>query len=76
MKYRDGTDMHVGDRVRIKNGDTGIIVASLDTGEFSPDYPKENWEDLKTGIVVLTDKGALVRFDEPFPQDLVSRSTG
>lgn len=68
--------MHVGDRVQIKNGDTGIIVASLDSGEFSPGYAKENWEDLKTGIVVLTDKGALVRFDEPFPQDLVSRKMG
>lgn len=73
MKYRDGTEMHVGDRVRIKNGDTGIIVASMDTEEFSPDYPKENWEDLKSGIVVLTERGALVRFDEDFPQDLVSR---
>jgi len=75
MKYRDGIEMRVGDRVRIRNGDTGVIVASMDAGEFSPDYPKEKWEDLKTGIMVLTDKGALVRFDEPFPQELVSRIT-
>jgi hypothetical protein len=75
MKYHDGTAMHVGDRVRIKNGDTGVIVASLDTGEFSPDYPKEKWEDLKMGILVLTDRGALVRFDEAFPQNWVSRIT-
>jgi hypothetical protein len=75
MKYSDGIEMRVGDRVRIRNGDTGIIVASMDTGEFSPDFPRENWNDLKTGIMVLTDKGALVRFDEPFPQKVVSRVT-
>jgi len=73
MKYQDGIEMRAGDRVRIRNGDTGIIVASMDAGEFSPDYPKENWEHLKTGILVRTDSGALVRFDEPFPQKLVSR---
>jgi hypothetical protein len=75
MKYLDGVEMRVGDRVRIRSGDTGVIVASMDAGEFSPDYPKESWEYLKTGIMVLTDKGALVRFDEAFPQELVSRIT-
>ncbi|MBV9634392.1 MAG: hypothetical protein JOZ40_07155 [Methylobacteriaceae bacterium] len=73
MKYQDGIEMRVGDRVRIRNGDTGTIVASMDAGEFSPDYPKENWEHFKTGILTLTDKGALVRFDEPFPQKLAFR---
>jgi hypothetical protein len=75
MKYHDGTEMHVGDRVRIKNGDTGVIVASMDTGEFSSDYPKENWGDLKTGILVRTDKGAIVRFEQELPQNLVFRIT-
>jgi hypothetical protein len=74
MLYPDGTEMRAGDRIRVQNGDTGVIVASMDAGEFSPDYPKDDWDQFKTGILVLTDKGALVRFDEASPQDLVHRA--
>lgn len=75
MKYNDGGVVRVGDRVRIRNGDTGIVVASMDTGEYSPAYPKEEWEQLGTGVIVLTDKGAIVRFDEPVQQNLISRQS-
>ena len=73
MKYQDGVEMRLGDRVRIVNGDTGVVVASMDTGEFSADYPREKCQDYGAGILVLTDKGALVQFDEPFPQKFVFR---
>lgn len=75
MKYSDGIVVRVGDRVQIRNGDTGVVVASMDTGEYGSAYPKEDWEQLKTGIMVLTDKGALVRFDEPLDQDMVRRAS-
>lgn len=39
MEYTDGTVARVGDRVRIWNVDTGIIVASMDTGTFLPREP-------------------------------------
>ena len=64
MKYTDGSEARLGDRVRIKNGDTGVIVASVDTDEYSAEFPKEAWGDLKTGVIVRTDKGAVVRFDD------------
>ncbi len=72
MKYVDGVDMQLGDRVKIINGETGTIVASMDTNEYMPEY-KDEFEYYKTGIMVRTDKGALVRFEEEFPQQLVSR---
>ena len=80
MKYPDGADMRVGDRVRIRGGptgtvDTGTIVISFDTGEYSPGYAKEDWAHNETGILVVSDRGSLVRFDEPFPQRLVVRIT-
>jgi hypothetical protein len=73
MKYTDGTVARLGDRVRISNGDTGVIVASMDTGEFSPEYPETEWGHLKTGVFVCTDKGALVRFEDPLPPNLLRR---
>ncbi len=73
MKYADGSDARLGDRVRIANGDTVVIVASMDTNEYSPEYPAENYADLKTGILILTDNGALVRFEEPAHSKLLLR---
>jgi len=71
MKYADGSEAHMGDRVRIRNGDTGLIVFSVDTAEFGPDYPRESWSDIKSGVMVLTDKGALVRFQDPLDPALL-----
>jgi len=75
MKYADGSYARLGDRVRIVNGDTGVIVASMDTNEYSPEYPAENYADLQTGILILTDKGALVRFEEPAHSKLLFRDS-
>lgn len=71
MKYSDGSEARLGDRVRIENGDTGVIVVSIDTDEFSTDYPKREWGYLESGILVRTDTGALVRFADPLSPDLV-----
>ena len=75
MKYPDGTTIRLGDRVRVINGDTGVIVACLDTGEFSPDYPETECEPSETGIIVRTDKGALVQFEDPLPPNFLERES-
>lgn len=62
VKYLDGSVAHLGDRVRIRNGDTGVIVASIDTGEYSAEFPEREWVHLKTGVLVRTDKGSLGAF--------------
>jgi hypothetical protein len=63
MKYVDRREAHVGDRLQISNGDVGVVVASIDTGEYSPEFPSEGWAELKQGIMVLTGNGALVHFE-------------
>jgi hypothetical protein len=73
MRYIDGSEAHLGDRVRISNGETGVIVVSVDTDEFSAEYPKNEWGHLKTGILVRTAKGALVRFGDPLSPGLLER---
>lgn len=73
MKYPDGTEARLGDRVRIANGDTGVIVASMDTNEFGNGYSAKDYAHLNTGILILTDKGALVRLEEPDHSDILFR---
>lgn len=59
MKHEDGTVAWIGDRVCIRNGDRGVVIASIDTGDYSPE------------ILVRTDAGALVRFAEPLSPGLL-----
>jgi len=64
MKYSDdGTEIRLGDRVRIYNSDTGVIVCSVDTDEYSEEF-QDDWADtLKSGVLVRTDIGALVHIE-------------
>jgi hypothetical protein len=64
MKYADGTEARLGDRVRITNGDIGTVIASMDTDEYGSEATKENWAHMGAGILVRTDRGALVQFDD------------
>jgi hypothetical protein len=68
MTYADGvTEARLGDRVLIQNDEQGVVVASMDTGQYSADYPEAHWGYFKTGVIVRTNKGALVRFEDPSP---------
>ena len=65
MKYQDGRRVRVGDRVSLWHHQTGVVVCSIDTGEFSREFPKEHWAYLKSGIVVKSDSGELFHYDQP-----------
>ena len=43
MKYPDGQIAHIGDRVRLWKCVKGTVVCSLDTHEFSDQYPMDQW---------------------------------
>lgn len=75
MKYLDGTDARLGDKVRYSDGTYGYVVCSLDTNEYSDDYPKDQWGYLKNGILVVSDLIGLVHYEEPDPDmELVERA--
>jgi hypothetical protein len=64
MKYGDGRHVAVGDRVKLWDDQFGIIVCSIDTGEFTKDYPKASWAYLNTGVLIKTDSGELFHYNE------------
>ena len=73
MKYSDGTEVRLGERVRIANGDTGFVVVSIDTNEFDPRFSAKDWADLKAGILIVTDTGALTHLEDPSHSQMLTR---
>jgi len=64
MRYASGEEARKGDRVRLGDSE-GIVVCSLDTGEFSEKYSREDWEYLRSGILVDFQALGLIHYVEP-----------
>ena len=65
MKYPDGQEVRLADRVKLWEGCQGIVVASLDTGEFSDGYSADDWGYLKRGVLIESDKASLIHYLQP-----------
>jgi hypothetical protein len=75
MYYTDGNEVLLGDEV-VADDSAGVVVAVLDTKQFSTHYP-EGWSDQKTGAFVETKKWGLIHYPD-FDDDvkLVKRAIG
>ena len=67
MRYPDGRIAKVGDKVQCWNGCVGVVVASMDTNEYSVEHPREQWGYLLEGVMIDTDKAGLIHYTEPEP---------
>ncbi|HEX3881764.1 MAG TPA: hypothetical protein VHW66_03835 [Stellaceae bacterium] len=65
MKYPNGQPVSVGDRVELWGDRQGIVVCSIDSGEFTADYPKSEWGYLGSGVVIRTDAGDVFHYKGP-----------
>lgn len=64
MKDARGLKVQVGDRVRLWNGCTGIVVCSMDERAYTEKYPEEVWSYLQVGILIETVEKGLMLYDE------------
>lgn len=62
VRYSDYNEARLGDEVAIDDIYKGVVVASLDTDEYSARCPREEWAHLGTGIVVDTNFGGLIHY--------------
>ena len=75
MNYPDGTKVMLHDRVRLWPGCTGTVVSSIDDEQYSAQYPKEEWEYMKKGVLIDSDQAGLIHYVEPEPSlELIARS--
>jgi hypothetical protein len=65
MKYPDGQEVRLGDRVKVGEDEGGVVVASIDTDEYSNEHPKAQWGYLKKGVMVEFPKYGLIHYEEP-----------
>lgn len=65
MKYWDGQEVRLGDRVKLGADEGGVVVCSIDADEYSEEHPKEQWGYLKKGVIINFPEMGEVYFDEP-----------
>lgn len=76
MRYPDGQEVIIGDIVSLnKSKDSeGVVVCSLDRGEYSKEFTQEQWGYLKKGILIEFTRFGLIHYEEPDSDlELVSR---
>ncbi len=54
MDYPDGKKVMVGDELKLWDGCHGTVVCSMDDDEYTPEYPRNHWAYLKTGVMIVT----------------------
>jgi len=65
MKYTDGQEIKIGDKLTLWDDYIGIVVADIDAVEYSSLYPKEDWEYLNTGVLIVSEHAGLIHYSEP-----------
>jgi hypothetical protein len=65
MNYPDGQEVRLGDRVRLGQDDSGIVVASIDTGDYNAEHPQAQWGYLKTGVLIKFSQWGLIHYERP-----------
>lgn len=76
MKYADGQDVKLGDKVKLGQDDGGIVVCSIDTGEYTDDHPETQWGYLKKGVMVEFPTLGLIHYEEAEPDlKLIARAS-
>jgi len=69
MKYTDGTEIKLGDKVIISGEYHGVVIADIDGVEYSESYPKDQWSYLETGVLIDTDFGGIVHYKQEDLED-------
>lgn len=62
MNYTDGQEVMLGDEVLIDGQRTGIVVACMDSGQYSTQYSENDWAYLMEGALIDTDFGGLIHY--------------
>ena len=71
MRYADGSEARLGDVVVIDKKYRGIVVANIDGSEYADAHPAAQWSYLARGILVDTDFGGLVHYEDGQNENMV-----
>ena len=75
VSYSDGEEVRIGDKVKLWEGCYGVIVASIDAQQYSVEFPQDERNYLKVGVLINSDQAGLIHYAEPDEDlELVERS--
>ncbi len=64
MKYFDGQNIKLDDRVQLWINKFGTVVCIIADGFYSEGFPKADWEFLQKGLLIKMDDGQLIHYPE------------
>jgi hypothetical protein len=67
MKYADGQEVRLGDRVKLGQDDGGVVVALIDTGEYTDDHSQAQWGYLNKGAMIKFPLHGLIHYEDAEP---------
>jgi hypothetical protein len=56
--------VRLGDKVRLGEDTGGVVVCSIDTAEYSDEYPQSAWGYLKKGVMISFPKYGLIHYED------------
>jgi hypothetical protein len=65
MKYADGLEVLLGDKVSLGGGMTGVVVAAIDSDNYSTTDLRRDWSYLSHGVLVQSSEAGMVHFSGP-----------
>lgn len=68
MKYDDGQDVKLGDKVKLGEDENGLVVCSIDDDQYSDEHPKDQWGYLGKGVMIEFPKYGLIHYEYPEPE--------
>jgi hypothetical protein len=76
MRYLDGRDILLGDKVDLGGGMTGVVVGCIEEGEFADGFPKDKWGYLAKGVIVKSEQAGIIHYPKSdVDLVLIQRST-
>ena len=67
MKYADGQEVKLGDVVALGADQRGLVVCSIDTGDYSEAHPQAEWGYLGAGVLIEFPPYGLIHYRKPDP---------
>jgi hypothetical protein len=64
MKYFDGQNINLDDRVQLWVDKFGIVVCIIEDGFYSDAFPQTDWGFLQKGLLIRMDDGQLIHYPE------------
>jgi hypothetical protein len=72
MKYPNGQEVKLGDKVQLSANRTGVVLCSFDMDEYNEAYPKSEWGYLGEGVLIDFPSYGLTHYKAPDPDLLLA----